>query len=237
MGERHTYGAKEVCQIVDISLRQLGYWKLIGVVKPRKELRENKVFFRYSEKDLQVLKAIRQLTGEGYLVSKAAERVKAILDSAGNDPEALLRALQMPRQASVAINYFQMRLQEEIKRARRFGESLSCLGIRLTGLDPRAEDTVVRQVQDLLNHMARRYDVFAQLEGAEFLFLLPNTDGVGATRAKKRIARSLGENDFTSNGSRVNFDFVIAAVSCDARSEDSPALIERVREELSQVGG
>jgi DNA-binding transcriptional MerR regulator len=81
MADRKTYGPKEVCRLAGITPRQLNYWRLIGIVNSRCETHSTKVFHRYTERDLKILQAIRQLTQEGYKVSKAAERVKAMMAS------------------------------------------------------------------------------------------------------------------------------------------------------------
>ena len=72
----YPYGAKEICRLVGISHRQLDYWVLIGVVKPYQERHGAKLFRRFSEQDLRLLQRIKQLTDEGVVISRAAERVR-----------------------------------------------------------------------------------------------------------------------------------------------------------------
>jgi hypothetical protein len=69
------YGAKEICQAVGISHRQLDYWVLIGVVTPQLERHGVKLFRRFSQQDLTTLRRIKELIDEGVVVSRAAERV------------------------------------------------------------------------------------------------------------------------------------------------------------------
>ena len=89
--DKKTYGPKEVCKLCGVSARQLGYWKLIGIVRPRQELHGSKIFHRYTGRDLDLLKAVRKLTQEGYRVSKAAEKIKAALANGEEiSPEELL---------------------------------------------------------------------------------------------------------------------------------------------------
>jgi len=73
--QSHPYGAKEICQAVGISHRQLDYWVLIGVVTPHLERHGIKWFRRFSRHDVVVLLRIKQLIDEGVVVSRAAERV------------------------------------------------------------------------------------------------------------------------------------------------------------------
>jgi DNA-binding transcriptional MerR regulator len=70
------FGAKDVCQAVGISHRQLDYWVLIGVVTPRLERHGAKQFRRFSQQDVTVLQRIKKLTDEGVVVSRASERVR-----------------------------------------------------------------------------------------------------------------------------------------------------------------
>ena len=72
-------GASEVCARVGISNRQLEYWVLIGVVEPATERHGAKIHRKFSEKDLMVLRRVKKLTDEGFLVSRAAEKVKRTL--------------------------------------------------------------------------------------------------------------------------------------------------------------
>jgi len=70
------YGTAEVCRQVGISLRQLEYWILIGIVSPRLEQHGLKFFKRFNEQDIEILKQIKLLTDEGFLVSRALEKVR-----------------------------------------------------------------------------------------------------------------------------------------------------------------
>jgi DNA-binding transcriptional MerR regulator len=74
MGKK-TYSPKEICRRAKISARQLGYWKLIGIVRPGQELHGSRMFYRYTDRDLELLQAVQRLTEQGYLVSKAAEKI------------------------------------------------------------------------------------------------------------------------------------------------------------------
>lgn len=70
------YGTTEVCRQVGLTSRQIEYWILIGIVNPRMERHGLKVFKRFSERDIEILKQVKALTDEGYLVSRALEKVK-----------------------------------------------------------------------------------------------------------------------------------------------------------------
>jgi DNA-binding transcriptional MerR regulator len=70
------YGPNEVCRRVGLSPRQLEYWVLIGVVTPLTERHGTKLFRRFSDHEVRVLRRVKALTDEGFLVSRAAEKVR-----------------------------------------------------------------------------------------------------------------------------------------------------------------
>jgi DNA-binding transcriptional MerR regulator len=70
------YGSSELCRIIGISYRQLEYWTLIGVITPTFDHRGAKTFKRYTDQDLWILRRIKELTDEGFLVSRALEKLK-----------------------------------------------------------------------------------------------------------------------------------------------------------------
>ena len=185
-----TYGPKEVCQRVKISMRQLNYWKLIGVVQPYRELHRTKPFYRYSPRDLEILMALRKLTSEGYLVSKAAERVKLILAETNGDTSDLVRLIEEPNgHYHKEMAYFERRLQGEINRALRFKYSLSCVAIRLrmnsNGMGENGG--ILTQIERDLLSSVRSYEVLVRVAHEEFLWLLPQSTKSEATNAASRI--------------------------------------------------
>jgi hypothetical protein len=72
----HPFGTKEICDLVGISARQLEYWVLIGVVAPRLDRHGAKVFKKFSRQDLEILQRVKELTDEGVLVSRAADKAR-----------------------------------------------------------------------------------------------------------------------------------------------------------------
>ena len=72
----HNHGTSDVCRQVGISLRQLEYWILIGIVIPGLEQHGLKSFKRFSDRDIDILMKVKSLTDEGFMVSRALEKVK-----------------------------------------------------------------------------------------------------------------------------------------------------------------
>ncbi len=78
------YRPKEVCKLLELSYRQLEYWVLIGVVKPAFEPHGKKKYQKFSYEDLHFLKKVKALTDEGYLVSRAAEKLRKLMNQEKN---------------------------------------------------------------------------------------------------------------------------------------------------------
>lgn len=70
------FGPKEICQLLNLSHRQLDYWVLIGVVKPILEPHGRKIFKKFTDYNLHFLREVKALTDEGFIVSKAAQKVR-----------------------------------------------------------------------------------------------------------------------------------------------------------------
>lgn len=75
-GQNMDYGPTEVCKMVGISKRQLDYWILIGIISPRIEARGLKKFKRFIQYHIKILKEVKILTDEGFMVNRALDRLK-----------------------------------------------------------------------------------------------------------------------------------------------------------------
>ena len=69
-------GPTQVCKIVGISKRQLDYWILIGIIEPVIETRGAKNFKKFTEHHISILKEIKRLSDEGFMVHRALGRLK-----------------------------------------------------------------------------------------------------------------------------------------------------------------
>lgn len=66
--------SSEVIRRLDISLRQLYYWELKGVVKPKVVTQGSREFKRYSENDLEILRRVKEYIDQGYTLNSALQR-------------------------------------------------------------------------------------------------------------------------------------------------------------------
>jgi len=75
-GEK-VYTSSEIVNLVGISLRQLYYWELRGVVHPKSFTLGAREFKHYTESDMIILKKIKQFLSEGYSLNKSIEKAKS----------------------------------------------------------------------------------------------------------------------------------------------------------------
>ncbi|MFQ5674569.1 MAG: MerR family transcriptional regulator [bacterium] len=72
--------SSDVTRELNISLRQLYYWELKGIVKPRSISMGSREFKRYSNKDFELLRQIKDFLDEGYTLNGAVQRVQTVDD-------------------------------------------------------------------------------------------------------------------------------------------------------------
>lgn len=239
-----TLGPKEVCQKAEISARQLNYWKLIGVVRPRQEVHGRKVFYRYTEKDLEMILAVRRLTREGYMVSKAAEKIKAAV-ARGEEilpqaPEDLIPLTGPGSDEKSPLltpfgETFKKRLEEEIQRSHRFGYSLSCLAFTLdwdSDPGPRALPVFLSEIESLLLPLKRTFDVVTRVDDRTFIWLLCQTERPGAESVSRRIQESLSGFEGRHNGLLYVVKTWIGISNLKDREGPGATLVQRALEKV-----
>ena len=96
--------------------------------------------------------------------------------------------------------YLQVRLVEELARARRDGETLTCLMLDLDHFKSindtwghAAGDDVLRELAQRIEGQVRASDVAARYGGEEFVILLPRTDKRDAARLAERVRQAVRE--------------------------------------------
>lgn len=68
--------SSEVTRKLDISLRQLYYWELKGIIRPRMITMGSREFKRYSARDFDKLRRIKEFLDQGYTLNSAVQRVQ-----------------------------------------------------------------------------------------------------------------------------------------------------------------
>lgn len=245
---KKTYSPKEICQLANISARQLGYWKLIGIIRPAQDLHGSRLFYRYTERDLELLKAVQKLTEQGYLVSKAADKIKAALARGEEISARVLLNLISPQQplsdpnsspvVPQGMDIFQKRVEEELVRSRRFKYPLSCLAIKIDVLPPDNEAVfgqVIQKVEKALVSYKRAYDMIVQAGRHEFLWLLCQTPAEVARLVAERIPQMFPEREWFIGPLRYSIRIRVGAGTIDPSEQTGAELLARARAALEAV--
>jgi len=97
--------------------------------------------------------------------------------------------------------YLKRRLQEEFKRALRYGTPLSVTMLDLDHFKQINDkyghdcgDQVLREFGRLVTDNAREIDIVGRYGGEEFLMILPNTDAIRATIVAERVRKAAEEH-------------------------------------------
>ena len=110
---------------------------------------------------------------------------RLLRDLAGEGANRIVDALTDPETGLFSYDYLTYKLDEEYKRARRFGQPLSCV---MLGFDGQAEEDVLAELAGMFLNASRDTDVLGRFDESSFLFFLPNTGPDGAEIMAKRIS-------------------------------------------------
>jgi diguanylate cyclase (GGDEF)-like protein len=113
------------------------------------------------------------------------------------------------------------RLDMEVARARRYGETLSCLMIDVDDFKQindtyghQAGDEVLRQIGDLLQRVLRVTDFKARYGGEEFTVLLPRTNSAGAFRVSENLRAAFMSKAFSIPTTAIRLTVSIGVACC-----------------------
>ncbi len=101
--------------------------------------------------------------------------------------------------------YFQMRLEEEVARSRRYNSTISLLMCDIDHFKPindnyghQQGDAILKEVSKILRKNVRNTDIAARYGGEEFAIILPETTQADAKIVAERIRRDVAHFDFPS---------------------------------------
>lgn len=125
--------------------------------------------------------------------------------------------------------YFYERLEEEIKRAERYKNTLSLIMLDIDYFKQyndiyghQAGDSILRDVAFFLKKNIREYDLVARYGGEEFSVILPETGKQVARNLAERIRVSVSAQSFpfveTQPGGNLTISFGIATFPDDAKA-------------------
>jgi two-component system cell cycle response regulator len=139
------------------------------------------------------------------------------------------------------LRAFRSRLEEEVKRARRYGTPLSCVMVDMDRLKPindemghAAGDAAIAAVAEVMRRELRETDFGARYGGDEFVLLLPHTSGAEARVFAERVAARLRESDLRLGERRIplSASFGIASLHDGYPEETEENLVQRADEAL-----
>ncbi|HEX8833066.1 MAG TPA: diguanylate cyclase [Abditibacteriaceae bacterium] len=132
---------------------------------------------------------------------RAALRMRKLQDELRISNEQLSRlATTDPLTGLCNRRHFDAQLEDELQRARRFGNSLAVLMFDLDHFKSVNDtwghaqgDVVLQTFSQILGHSSRRIDTVARLGGEEFGAILPATEGPGATSFAEKVRSAVHE--------------------------------------------
>jgi GGDEF domain-containing protein len=124
----------------------------------------------------------REERGGGDAARKLPQRL--LSDLSGEGAPRLIDAITDPETGLFSFDYLTYKLDEEYKRAIRFGLPLSCV---MLGFDGQAEEDVLADLASTILNASRDTDVLGRFDESSFLFFLPNTGPDGAEIMARRI--------------------------------------------------
>lgn len=120
-------------------------------------------------------------------------------DLSGSVDQHVVNVLVDPETQLFNFAFLNYKLDEEFKRAQRFGMPLSCV---MLGFEAECSESVVRELAGIFLSASRDTDVLGRFDVSSFLFFLPSTGPDGAQIMAKRVqdaARQQGLRDLVGD--------------------------------------
>ena len=138
--------------------------------------------------------------------------------------------------------YFQIRYDEEFKRAHRYQNPLSVLMLDINSFKNLNDtyghpfgDVVLKKIAVICKDVLRSIDFPARYGGDEFIIILPETPQDGAQRTADRITQAVAEEEFTFEGKRIPVGVSIGVSNYPADTEDQMMLLKKADDDLYRI--
>src|SRR5512137_784051 len=139
------------------------------------------------------------------------------------------------------LRAFRGRLDDEVRRARRYGTSLTCIIAVMDHLKPvndafghAAGDRAIAAVAEVLRSQLRATDMGARYGGDEFVLLLPHTNAADGRILADRLCARLASTELPVGDRRVSLraSFGVAELGPDDGQDAGVELVRRADEAL-----
>ena len=139
------------------------------------------------------------------------------------------------------LRAFRSRLDDEVRRARRYGTPLTCIMVDMDHLKPvndafghGAGDRAIATVADVLRSQLRATDLGARYGGDEFVLLLPHTGAAEGRVLADRLCARLAATDLPVGDRKVSLraSFGVAELTADGGDDAGLDLVRRADEAL-----
>ncbi|MCX5789071.1 MAG: diguanylate cyclase [Elusimicrobia bacterium] len=131
--------------------------------------------------------------------------------------------------------YFQIRLEEELKRAKRYGSRITLIMLDLDHFKALNDscghqqgDLVLRRTAELMRESIREsLDVPCRYGGEEFVIIMPETERPGALAVAERLRARIEAEEFSGQPAPVRITVSLGMAQYPDDADDAAALIKR----------
>ncbi len=163
--------------------------------------------------------------------------IELLRDLQGRADDQLIDALVDPETQLFNYAFLNYKLEEEFKRAERFGDPLACV---MLGFEGEASEQILRELSGIFLQSSRDTDILGRFDVSSFLFLLPNTGPDGAAIMAHRVeeeAAELGLRDLVGDALQISVGISSHPHPEIQRREDLYGRARAAFLEAQQVGG
>ena len=158
--------------------------------------------------------------------------------------DTLMARVTDPLTGLVNAEYLSLKVEEECKRAARYGQMLSLVVIEVKGFDQLVErhgrsvgDESLLEIAGVLLCESRDVDVAGRIGAARFHLLLPNTPAEGARVVARRIGENLRQRRVAVEGAElvISVRMGLAAVDRDGARAGAAEFVRRAEADLASA--
>ncbi len=212
----------------ELAVPMISQGKVVGVLNA--ESRRVGAFLEQDEKIFSILASSAGMAIENAMLHQKMEELTIIDELTG----------------IYNYRYFVQKLEDELKRARRYGQVLCLIMIDIDWFKRYNDsyghlfgNSILRGLVQVTKGCIRDVDIFSRYGGEEFVIILPQTDKYDATSIGERIRSQVEGTQFQGEekGLRVNVTVSVGIASYPENGTTSEELIQKVDQALYLAKG